>query len=327
MKGERNAAAARTADTERAYLDRARRLLAAWRGAGGGEDDPAGFAAWLASRAADLRASSFRQYRAAAIFAMPRLFGDRPETWRAVATLARPRPPRRRHLPPRSSALKLRHLPREDWLALETHLRRRAVAEGRAGGVVPAGLLLAWCRATLITGLRPCEWEGAICETGLDPPRLVVRNAKRTHGRAHGPTRTLLLPGADRATLAELDLVCRTARRWAAAGRGETLRRRLACRLRREARRVLGEGRRLPSLYTLRHQAIANWKDVHDGIEVAALAGHAVTRTAGRHYAGRRRAWRRPAPPPVRPSAADLAAVRGPKPAARPPAGTSATAP
>lgn len=43
--------------------------------------------------------------------------------------------------------------------------------------------------------------------------------------------------------------------------------------------------------YSVRHQAIANWKSIYNPIEVAALAGHATPETAATHYGSARFAW------------------------------------
>jgi hypothetical protein len=53
-----------------------------------------------------------------------------------------------------------------------------------------------WVEAGLITGLRPSEWAEARLEHSASlGPVLIVKNAKATNGRAHGPRRTMLLAG------------------------------------------------------------------------------------------------------------------------------------
>ncbi len=61
--------------------------------------------------------------------------------------------------------------------------------------------------------------------------------------------------------------------------------------------------------YSLRHQAIANWKSIYTPVEVAALAGHATPETASQHYGAARDAWpkeRLEENMIVRPSQADI---------------------
>src|SRR3546814_19040120 len=62
-----------------------------------------------------------------------------------------------------------------------------------------------------------------------------------------------------------------------------------------------------PTLYSLRHQLLADAKLTLTQPEVAAIAGHASDATAGQHYGRRRSGVRAPA---VAPSPGDVAPVR-----------------
>jgi hypothetical protein len=139
---------------------------------------------------------------------------------------------------------------------------------------------------------------------------VIVRNAKATHGRSHGETRTLVFEELDDAEREAIGATVELAHAWAARGKSAVLQKLVADALYRAARAALGRREAYPSLYTFRHQAIANWKTERDAFEVAALCGHARTETAARHYAARRHAWRGARPKAANPSASDVMAVR-----------------
>ncbi len=65
------------------------------------------------------------------------------------------------------------------------------------------------------------------------------------------------------------------------------------------------------TLYSCRHQAVANFKAVLQPAEIAAILGHGITSTAETHYGKKRSSWpieRIPAPPRSVPE--ELAVVR-----------------
>jgi integrase len=132
--------------------------------------------------------------------------------------------------------------------------------------------------------LRPSEYLAARVEGNV----LVVRNGKATNGRANGEERSrdLDMPASVIDELATfLALLAEAAQ---TAGSPERLFDRLSARLARVCKRC---GVRRVSLYTLRHVGIATVKAWMTPAEVAAVAGHASTRTASAHYAKRRHGW------------------------------------
>lgn len=312
----RAAGGERTRTTEQRYWDRARALIRAWRAEAADADmmSPRAFATWLSRRAETLRGASFRQYKASAIFAIRGLFPPSPELTEAIEYLRSMRHRPVTKLPPRTSARKLKYISEDDWNTLSAYLLSRpdkggGLEEAEGGQDVTSSLVEAWCRATLWTGLRPTEWFRARFFWANGAGRLMVWNAKRTHGRAHGETRTLLFERMTPEEAAVMRRVVDTARAWAARGEAPVLQKRVADRLYKAARAALGPREAYPSLYTFRHQAIANWKTSRSAVEVAALCGHAVVETAGKHYAGRSRSWRGVKPIMPLPSARDVEAV------------------
>lgn len=155
-------------------------------------------------------------------------------------------------------------------------------------------------RAGLRFGLRPVEWKGArfiYIEDG--ELALEVPNAKNSHGRTFGPTRTLIV---DEDHLSKIDPLALESALWlteqAYHMKDEDYQKILggAEEKMRFILKRCGTPCRLPrgniTLYTARHQFAANAKS--DGLsreEIAALMGHASIDTAGLHY-GKRRSGR-----------------------------------
>lgn len=299
--------------TERRYRARGWSLFMTWRKSNPSHAplSPVAFVAWMLDRAPRLRGATFRQYKAAMLAAMPQLFPQTSDLDVALAQLRRAEHANAGPLPRRTSARKLRHVSEQDWLVLAAHLRAKGdgYQDPAPGSVVTSALVEAWCRATLLCGLRPMEWFEASVMFAGQSGRVTVRNAKATHGRAHGETRTLLFEALEQPDVRALLMVHDWAKAWGAKGRAAELQKLVADRLYRSARQALGEREAYPSLYTFRHQAIANWKAEHGAVEVAALCGHAVVETAAKHYAGRSRAWRGRRPALARPAPEDLRAV------------------
>jgi len=146
--------------------------------------------------------------------------------------------------------------------------------------------------ATCATGLRPSEW---LLARSVEPEagyvfKLVVRNAKATHGRAHGEFRTLRWREIDprmRGALLEVCEICASILRADNNPRGQysTLLKSWSDELARVSRVLWCRRKRHITFYSARHQAAANFKSIYSDAEVAALMGHAVDDTAFKHYA------------------------------------------
>ncbi|ABE64483.1 hypothetical protein Nham_3759 [Nitrobacter hamburgensis X14] len=156
--------------------------------------------------------------------------------------------------------------------------------------------LVRYFKASLPTGLRPCEWPRArFGESTRDGYRwmLVVENAKATNGRAHGPVRTLHWE--------ELALdVVEDILTWITIAQDGDYDRRLNTighQLWEITRALWPRRKEWPTLYSARHVAIAGWKAFYvrkgqgpaERLEalavVAALSGHGSDDTASKHYA------------------------------------------
>ena len=185
-----------------------------------------------------------------------------------------------RDLPARTSALKAKRIPLADLEKLETYLKhfaRSSVARETA----------TWLRAGCLTGLRPCEWRDA----ALDGAWLTVRNAKTSNDRGNGDERSL-----DLSALSSEDI--RVVGTMGSLGAGWELQREFGARqtqcaavLYAACLRIWPFPRRHYTLYSARHQALANAKATMSRAEVSALAGHKTERTAQSRYGRRTSAW------------------------------------
>lgn len=284
----------RTYETERQYADRAAELRARFlRETGACEFRALPFAEWAVSLRAGLAPATWRVYRIAARRVVEGLpFDDDALRLLDVAPAARGCR--------RGSALKAKRVSIADRdrllaaLALSRSTRARSLAD--------------WLRAALATGLRPCEWAVA----RLDGTVLLVETAKATNGRGNGGLRSLdlsRLPGED---LRAIRRMAERGAEWRETGLYETEQEAHAALLRSVVRRHYGADGSHVTLYSMRHQALANAKRQMAREEVAALAGHSSTRTAARSYGRRRSAWAPETASGAAPSPAEVATVRSP---------------
>lgn len=156
--------------------------------------------------------------------------------------------------------------------------------------------LVAYLKAALPTGLRPCEWPRArFGKSTRDGYRwmLVVENAKATNGRAHGPVRTLHWEELAPEVVQDICV-------WIKIAQDDDYDRRLNTighSLWEITRELWPRRKKWPTLYSARHIAIAAWKAFYlrkgqsplERLEalaiIAALAGHGTDDTATKHYA------------------------------------------
>lgn len=274
--------------TARAYDRVAARLAARFLreggapGHGAGGVDPMSFIDWVIALKPAVARNTWRQYKAATVHALA-TNGDlvAADTLRQVSSTGS------KTKGERTSATKKKGFPARDrdriirWL-----LARQAVNS------VP---LVAWIRAGILTGLRPCEWPGSRYidvhpETG--GAALIVANAKATHGRANGPQRTIFLQNRDGMSLPPQDLAVIRAhseycRELATTGPDQFGRFYNNCRnlMSQASRAVWPRRQRHYTLYSCRHQFSANAKKVTTREGVAALMGHASDATAAANYA------------------------------------------
>lgn len=249
---------------------------------------------WLLSRKPTLQSSSWRVYRQSAIHFLDGFAGERDAALALMdndiidssRTPAAPKPGASK----RTSAKRERRLPIDDFEAIAASLQFN---RSRLAPVV-----VDWLRAGILTGLRPTEWRATDIEvqpaSGAPHGRsvwLYVLSAKATNGRGTGVVRTL-----DISIFSDKDLGCvrrmsDRGRAWLESGTYGAVQAHCAKVLYSTTAKLWPKRARPYTLYSCRHQAIANWKAILKPEEIAAIVGHGVTATAAENYGKRRSAW------------------------------------
>jgi hypothetical protein len=185
---------------------------------------------------------------------------------------------RRKRSAPKTSAQKAKRLSLDDLDLLRGELFVSSSMYGKNTSE--------WFMAGILTGLRPTEWRDA--ELKLDEQGrkiLLVQNAKNTNGRANGKERTLILEKMKDEDRQIIEDHMNTVSQYVFQSAFEDLYyncRRLLCNI---SDRLWPRRIKHPTLYTARHMFSADMKTQFDSYGVAALLGHASTRTASSHYA------------------------------------------
>lgn len=177
----------------------------------------------------------------------------------------------------RTSAIKLKKFPLNDFQLLNNHLN-----ENPGMWHEP---LRRWLIAGMLTGLRPQEWANTIYTIKAGEEALVVNNAKNTNGRAHGPTRTILLGGLTDEERSIIKKHVEKSQEWEQNQQYQKFYQACASTLGRIGKILWPNREQKVSFYSARHQFSADAKA--SGLtreEIAALMGHAVDETATVHY-------------------------------------------
>jgi hypothetical protein len=200
---------------------------------------------------------------------------------------------------PRTSAQKAKKLSADDRARLFNQLDQSRSKYAHATKL--------WFMAGILTGLRPSEWPHALL-TSDDGNQavLIVKNAKNTNGRGHGPERTIELGMCPASDIAIITEHLKNVRKWSNEKSLEHVYNRCRKLLQLTARRLWSRRRKYPTLYTSRHIFAADAKVVHGRVAVAALMGHASIDTAFSHYGKRHNGTGGMA---VMPNASDMDAV------------------
>lgn len=212
----------------------------------------------------------------------------------------------------RTSGKKLKFFTQESFDALSKY----AVERGhRAPNAIRAA---AFAKANLLVGLRPSEWFDATFAYRLEVNEqgefvkdvqnrikfenmLIVENAKATHGRGNGQRRELILHGVTAAELTALvyfqDMARSFKERHPAGTEAKKLTNLFYRPMNNMIRRALiASGfaeRDIPSIYSTRHQVVADFKS--SGVsarEIAAFFGHSSNYTHKEHYGHKRHGGR-----------------------------------
>lgn len=177
----------------------------------------------------------------------------------------------------KTSSLKMKKISFEDWNKLDTYLEKK----NRKW----YSQLRVWLRASIITGLRPIEWQKTKYIDHNGEPALEVKNAKSTNGRAHGETRTLILKNVKREDLLAIREHLNNVVTFVGMDNYQYFYNGCSIALYKVCRKLWPRRKRHITLYSTRHQFSANAKSSgFSRMEIAALMGHAVDITATIHY-------------------------------------------
>lgn len=293
-----------SADTHAAYTARGKQLLKRYKRENGvqfaDEDvDPREFAAWLIGLRPFLSNASWRVYRLAATAIIQAIPHDGIDE--AIAALAGPTSQReddarivykktRDKTGGNTSAVRAKRMDLVHFRKLRSNLRRMS----RSNKV---DWLDDWLVAGIHTGLRPGEWPLAHLEMRRDGDGhrlawLHVVNAKATQGRGNGTHRTLDISSYTDSTIEAIQRMVKRSEQWALEGKTVRRQSEVAQLFYQICNELFPRMQVKYSLYSLRHQFIANMKAVYtDRAKIATLIGHISIETQSEHYGKRRSAW------------------------------------
>jgi len=161
---------------------------------------------------------------------------------------------------------------------------------------------LAYFKAIMATGIRPEELQSAVLleehesdvTSEQNLPILKVLNAKNTNQRSHGKFRHLDLSSIDQTELLYLRIALQyanphTPQGWITPdGKAETYHQYykfIRSHIYRVTKKLFPSANKRVTLYSCRHQMIANLKKAKYSLEeIAALVGHGTDDTASTHY-------------------------------------------
>ncbi|MDD4456162.1 MAG: site-specific integrase [Syntrophotalea acetylenica] len=260
----------KTHKTEMFFLGKASSLLARFRSACGKEwtEDPLGFCRWIHEQVPSWMPATWRVYRSALAYYYTSI--GEGEMAQYITAIGSERCNRNSQI---SSNQKAKALPEKDIKQILDALEED---RGKYGP-----LLGLWLLAGRIVGLRPSEWEYARLENDV----LIVRNAKTTNGRSHGPIRTLLLHDLPEDQKEVISLFIEGLQKHLKSDDMNRIYQAAKRRLHRVCRKIWPARTKYPTLYSGRHQFSADLKRA--GVSeaaIAALFGHAVIETAQIHY-------------------------------------------
>ncbi|MFV8835986.1 hypothetical protein ACNSTU_13555 [Aquisalimonas sp. APHAB1-3] len=280
-----------TAKTQAAYRDRGEWLLSRYERESDMEwrDNPDAFKEWASALAGKTSPSTWRLYRRGLVA----ILGDVAPidllqhldalTGGRVATSER-----------EGTAHRLRKLPDDDLRELLLFLEKQELRLERKNSDPIRSIIICWLIAGRAFGLRPSEWWGA----KIDGDWMMVKNKKyrasdganESGRRAFGPFRHVFIADMSQEELDAANLMIDAV---AGTFEYESIRQRCSRYLQDAHKKLWPRRKQFYSLYSARHQFIADAKASGlSPLEIAALSGHLSIETARTHY-GHRNSGRR----------------------------------
>lgn len=273
----------RTESTEERYLKLAKRLIRDFERSAGHnwQDNPDNFYHWCLEQTPNWTKPTWRNYRASLAFYFDQ--DGYPSLSDMIKSIGQEDCLRKSDKGP---AKKQKKLPKEEMIAIVEYLskKNKPMRSHYDKSMVDYDAATSlWIMATWFTGLRPIEWKDA----QLNGKKLIVRNAKNTNGRACGEFRTLDLSSFNSRHFDTVEKMVRLSK--SQGDEFEKFYRNCAKVIYRAGKNLWPHRKKIPSLYSARHQFSANNKE--NGmtkVELAAVMGHVSDLTAGLHYAHKR---------------------------------------
>lgn len=272
-------------DTKQKYEKRAMQLLKKAQKELGGTNsaniDVRQFVIWLNEQKTTLSRSTWRQYKSSVIYYLQNHI-DQSAAMEAIEWIKDITSIGCVKKSEKTSSLKLKKITIEDWIRLDGYLKNKQNKWYKE--------LRYWLRSAIITGLRPIEWHTCKLEKHEGEACLLIQNAKNTNGRAHGPTRTLILKELKQEDIFAIKSHLDNIRTFIGMGEYEYFYNGCSTSLYKACRKIWPRRKKHITLYSTRHQFSANAKSSgFSRAEIAAMMGHAVDITAAIHY-GRKKA-------------------------------------
>lgn len=259
------------------------------------ETNPVSFVNWLLSIKPTISSRTWRVYRQAAYYVIEGSPSDHRDAALAILdndVINISRVPKTKKEATeknrRTSALREKRFPMEDWNQLMSYLTNFSRSN-------LAPILKDWLRAGLLTGLRPNEWKmtsiDRVEKDGNTRLYLYVLSCKNTNGRTTGAIRTLDITAFNDSEISIIQRMSDIGRHWQEEGKFTTMQGQCSTLMYNVTTKIWPRRKYSYSLYSTRHQFIANLKTCMEPAEIAAIVGHGSTATAESHYGKRRSGW------------------------------------
>jgi hypothetical protein len=287
-------------ETREGYLSRGKGLFARFKWETGSrvslEDiDPREFVNWLLGLNPALRRGTWRTYRASVIAIIQSIPSDHMDE--ALAMLHEDlqvgdddgRPTSVSKEREATASLGAKRMQHQHFLRLKLSLRGMSPSR-----VVDA--LSDWLDAGINTGLRPMEWTFTALEKRPDPrcrhgQRIWLHVISARAPGGPGTYRTLEISNFSLETLGAVERMVERSRDCVLTGRSATLQGEVAKLFRKTCKALFPRMQVQYTLYSLRHQFIANMKTIYTREQVAAMTGYSSVDAQVQHYTKRRSSW------------------------------------
>ena len=259
------------------------------------ETNPVNFVTWLLSMKPTLKSTTWRVYRQSSYYFVE----GSPSENREEALLMldndiidvsrTPQPTHKeKNLARRTSSSREKRFTLEDWNTIMTYLTNFSRSQ-------LAPILKDWLRAGLYTGLRPNEWKMARIEhydnNKIKKTYLYVLSCKSSNDRTTGAVRTLDITDFNDMEYSTVKRMVELGNHWQEMGIYSKMQGQCSNLMYKITQNIWPRRKYSYSLYSARHQFIANLKTCMRPDEIAAIVGHGSTATAESHYGKRRSGW------------------------------------